>query len=587
MHSLGNLAGLRELMREKNLDAYVIPSGDAHANGYVADYWRGREWFSGFTGSAGTVVVTAEKAGLWTDGRYFIQAAKQLTGTGIDLYKSGQPNVQEYTKFLADNLPQNANLGFDGRVVTAGEFSKIKDALNEKSVVYSYQDDLIGQLWKNRPSFPVEPAFEHAPEFAGALASEKLKSVRAKMKEKNITAYLVPSLDDIAWLLNIRGRDIPNLPVVYAYALITDAEAHIFIDPAKISGLSAKLAAQGFSFHAYDALPKFLITLSTLNLYYNPAKTNTLLAKAIPKNIKIAKGDDILPAIKSVKSEAELANIKNAFVKEGVALVKTLKWLDECVADSRPLVEGDVVRALQKFRREQAHYLCDAFPTISAYGENAAQAHYNSGETGAAIKPEGFLLIDTGGQYLDGTTDTTRTIALSEPTDEMKRDYTLVLKGHIALSRVIFPTGTLGSALDAIARVPLWEIGQNYNHGTGHGLGYCLSVHEGPQNISPRPNSVALLPGMLLSNEPALYKESRYGIRTENILLVTENQKTAFLSFENLTHCPIDTKAIDSALLAETEREWINAYHRRTFETLSPYLDTGEKAWLEKATLPL
>ncbi|MCL2840103.1 MAG: aminopeptidase P family protein [Defluviitaleaceae bacterium] len=586
---LDKLESLRKLMRDNNIDAYVVPSGDAHASEYTADYWRTRPWISGFNGSSGTAVITTEKAGVWTDGRYFIQAEKELKGTGFDLYKEGEPNVPSFTEFLADNLPQGGTVGFDGRIVTAENFEKIKTALNKKSVTYFYKEDLIEKIWQDRPALPTAPAFEHAPNFAGKSATEKLATVRAKMKEKNITAYLLPALDDIAWLLNIRGRDTFGLPVVYSYVLITDTEAHVFIDPTKIPDLYAKLTFQGFTMHGYDTLPAFLNELKTTQLYYNPTNTNVLLTEAIPQDIQISNNatQDIVRNLKCIKTEVEIANIRNAFVKEGVVLVKTIKWLEETIATGKPLIEGDVVRTLQKFRAEQAHYISDSFSTISAHGANAAQAHYNSGAEGSSIKPDNFYLLDTGGNYLDGTTDTSRTFALCEPTEEMKRDYTLVLKGVIALSRTIFPNKTLGIALDAIARQSMWENGLDYKHGTGHGIGYCLSVHEGPQGISSRSTTVGLEAGMLLSNEPGIYKEGHYGIRTENVILVVENQKTSagtFLSFETLTHCPIDTRAIDVAMLTEIERDWLNNYHSRTYETLAPHLNDEEKTWLKTKT---
>lgn len=574
---------LRALMEARGIDGYIIPSGDAHASEYFAAHWRSREWVSGFTGSAGLLVVMPEDAGLWTDGRYFIQAERELVGSGIKLFKIDEPDVPKYQAFLADKLPTGGKVGFDGRVFTATSFAQLKKMLAEKNISYEYKEDLVGLIWKDRPAMPKEKAFEHAPQFAGKTSAEKLADVRAKMKEKKITAYLLTALDGIAWLLNIRGNDIKNFPVVYAFALITESEAHMFIDPQKISPEKF----QGFIFHEYDDLPKFLRSIKTNKLYYNPNNTNVLLAESVSK-VMYAKNalkpaEDIVPLLKAVKTPTEIANIKNAFVKEGVVMVKMLYWLES----AGKLREGDVVRFLQNLRKEQPHYLCDSFDTIVAYGENAAQAHYNSGETGAALREDGFVLIDTGGQYLDGTTDTTRTVCLGAITDETRRDFTLVLKGHIALSRAVFLSGTTGTGLDILSRLPLWESGQNFRHGTGHGLGYCLGVHEGPHKISQHPNTVALTPGMLVSNEPGIYKEGRYGIRTENVLLVTENQKTSdgvFLSFETLTYCPIDLRAIAPEMLTQTERDWLNAYHKRTYENLSPYLTEPECEWLKRAT---
>ena len=573
------LTALRKLMAERGIDAYIITSADAHASEYTALFWRGREWISGFTGSAGLLVVTPKEAALWTDGRYFIQAERELQNSGINLFKQGEPNVPKYTEFLAENLPENGKLGFDGRTVTASNFAIIKKALNHKKISFAYNEDLLNLIWQNRPPMPQEKAFAHAPQFAGITAQEKLSLVRTKMQEKNIDAYLITAPECTAWLANIRGRDIPCLPVVYAFSLITQTEAHIFIDEQKIT----PDLLPDFTIHDYDELPQFLRNFKTENLYFNPANTNVTLSEIFP-TADPKPADDIIPLLKAAKSPAELANIENAFIKEGVVLTKMLFWLHTAMEAGEPLTEGDVVRKLQALRREQPHYLCDSFDTICAYGANAAQAHYNCGETGAALQPHGFLLIDTGGQYLDGTTDTTRTIALGDLSPEMKRDFTLVLKGNIALTNAIFPTGTTGSALDILARQFLWESGQNYRHGTGHGIGYCLSVHEGPHNISPLHNAVPLAPGMLTSNEPALYKENRYGIRTENILYVTESQFPDYLKFRTLTLCPIDPRAIDPSLLTPSEIAHLDAYHAHIYKTLSPHLSAPEREWLKYVT---
>jgi len=617
------IAALRNLMRERGLDAYIIPSGDAHASEYVADFWCARKWLSGFTGSAGLLVVTMHESGLWTDGRYFIQAERELAGSEIRLFK--MPEAITYQAFLAEKIPQSGRVGFDGRTVTVTSFKTIKDMLRVKNALFSYNEDLVGQIWRNRPPLPCEPAFEHALEFSGQSRAEKLFLVRVRQahggsrgvrqahsesrgqvsaaahsleagqerrgqvpaaarslesgKERrgqvsaaarsleagNDSAYLVTSLDSVAWLTNLRGRDISGLPVVYAFAVVTQTEAHLFIDAKKIAGLHLP----EFTIHDYAALPDFLKNFPAKKIFFNPHTTNVLLAESIPteRRAEFKPADEIIPRLKAVKTPHEIGQIKNAFLKEGIAMTKTLSWLESAMAAGSTVTEGDVVRMLQKFRAEQAGYLCDSFDTISAYGANAAEAHYSGGET--VLRPEGFLLLDTGGQYLDGTTDTTRTIPLGALTDEMRRDYTLVLKGHIALARAVFPKGTTGTQLDILARLPLWQSGQNYSHGTGHGLGFCLSVHEGPHNISPHHNAVALEPGMLVTNEPALYKPGRYGIRTENVLCVKDAEFENFLCFEVLTLCPIDTRAILPELLTDIEREWIESYNKRVFARLS------------------
>jgi len=576
---MDKLKKLRALMRERGLDAYIIPSADAHNSEYVCDYWRGREWVSGFTGSAGLVVVTPTEAGLWTDGRYFIQAAQELPES-ITLYKMGQPGIPTYEEFLRGK--KTAKIGFDGRTMTVSAFEGIKEKL--PNAEYSYIEDLVGMIWQDRPVLPTAPAFEHPPEFAGLSAAQKLEDVRVKMKVAGVDTYLVTALDDIAWLLNIRGRDVAATPLVYAFVLITEKDAHVFTDRNKFTDLAGKLTCQGFTMHDYDAVPDMLKSLSASGkIYYNKEKTNTLLAESISQELQDT--NDIIAYMKGAKTAVELSNTRNAYIKEGVVLVKMLKWLNENV--DKGLTEDDVDKKITALRKEQEYYLHDGFNTIAAYMANGALSHYRHTGAGDSIKPEGFLLIDTGGQYMDGTTDTTRTIAVGALTDEMIRDFTLVLKAHIAFSLAVFPTGTTGHQLDMVARQPILQSLQNYNHGTGHGIGYCLGVHEGPHRISPHPVQVALVPGMLASNEPALYKEGRYGIRTENIVAVKElckNEFGEFLAFETLTLCPYDMRAVDLDMLTQQEKEFVNAYHARVFETLAPLLSVDEQAWLANAT---
>jgi len=590
MHTVTHrLTSLRELMRKHNIDAYLILSGDSHKTKYTPGYWRTREWISGFTGSAGTVVVTANDAGLWTDGRYTIQAEIELKDSGIQLHQQ-VPGAISYTQYIANVMPHGGKLGFDGRTLSVSDLEAINQALDGNTVTY-YTQDIINEIWRDRPPLTTQPAFEHKLHFAGKTAAEKLQDVRASMKEKGYTAYLVTALDDIAWLLNIRGADVPYIPVVYAYALITEDSAHVFINPSQTLAVAHKLTAQGFTLHAYTALPTYLHSFTTHKLYYNSTNTNIQISQAIPQSISIEnKNDmDIIPSLKAIKTATELANIKDAYISEGIAMVKTLAWLSKVfIQEKQPVSESDIAQVLKDFRSMQPHYLCDSFHTIAAYGANASQVHYKT--NGDSLQHEGLLLIDTGGQYLNGTTDTSRTIALGQLTNDMKRDYTLVLKGHIALCRAKFPRGTSGSVLDAIVRQYLWEAGENFAHSTGHGIGYCLSVHEGPQHIAYWHASENLSPGMLISNEPGIYKKGRYGIRTESVLLVVDdcsNSETTFYSFENLTHCPIDTQAIDMTMLTTTEREWLNNYNHSVYMTLSPHLTGNEREWLTNATKPI
>ncbi|MCL2050052.1 MAG: aminopeptidase P family protein [Defluviitaleaceae bacterium] len=599
------LAALRALMSQYGMDAYIVTGGDDHASEYTAAHWRTREWLSGFSGSAGVLVVLHDEAGLWTDARYFTQAENELRDSGITLYKMNEPGVPTYQAFLAtaaSPLVSSADcrtephditnssecekprytIGFDGRTLTASTFNNT--LYGKVNAEFAYKHDLIGMLWHDRPPIPTEKAFCHPLQLAGLSASEKIEEVRRKMKEKSLSAYLVTALDSVAWLLNIRGSDIENLPVVYAFVLVTETDVHVFADYAKMPAC----VTDNFTLHEYDGLSDFLKNADTENLYFNPTTTNILLQdKMVAKQREPwYNADDIITQLKAVKTKAELANIKNAFVKEGAAMVKTLYWLERALAGGRAVTEGEISRVMQGFRREQPLYVCDSFPTIAAYGANAAQAHYSPRGEGTEISGNGLLLLDTGGQYLDGTTDTTRTICIGEISHEMKRDFTLVLKGHIALSRAVFPKGATGGNLDILARLPLWEAGKDFKHGTGHGVGYCLSVHEGPQTISPV-NETALAEGMLITNEPAYYKEGSHGIRTENVLAVTVKGNTdsaVFYCFEVLTHCPIDTRAIDTEMLTVSEKEWLNEYHKRTYDVLSPYLSEGECGWLERVT---
>ena len=580
---------LRKLMKDRNIDIYVITSGDAHSSEYVSDYWKLRNYITGFTGSAGVAAVTQDKAILWTDGRYFIQAAKELKG--FELYKSGVKGVPTLTSFLAKEIKKGGRIGFDGRTASFEWFENIKKALEGKDAKYAFEEDVAGLLWKERPSLPTGVAFEHEPRFAGVSAADKLNKVREKMKEKGFGSYLVTALDDIAWLLNIRGNDVDYSPVVYAFAFITEKDAHVFVDGKKLANITAKVTSQGFRIHEYDAVTDYVKGFNSGKMFFNGAKTNVLLAGLIDKNVKIESKstEDILPLLKSVKSKHELENIKKAYIREGAALVRTFMWIDGLKKSGKitEIHEAEVAKKLTEFRRLGENYMNDSFSTISAYGANAASAHYHAAGEGAKLAAEGFLLIDTGGQYFDGTTDTTRTIPLGPVTDEMKKDYTLVLQCHISIDQAVFASGTTGHALDVLGRMAMWKEGINFLHGVGHGIGYCLNVHEGPQGITQRHNPVALQAGMLVTNEPALYREGKYGIRTENVVVVTEKEKNEFgefLQFETIMFCPINTEAINVVLLSDNEKAWLNDYHAKTFEKLSPLLDEEEKAWLRNAT---
>ena len=580
------LTALRQIMAKKGFDACIIPGSDAHQSEYFADHWRTRHWLSGFTGSNGLVVVTPQSAGLWTDGRYFIQAEQELAGSGITLFKMNEPGVPTYSEWLADNLPKKASIGFDGRVLSVSEFEDLKSDLDRNEISYHYNEDIAGALWQDRPSLPAAPAFAHDIRFTGKTTGQKLTDVRAEMKIKRADIYLTAALDDIAWLTNIRGSDVPNTPVVYAYLLISMEAAYLFIDGQKIDSTLTKHLS-GITICPYEEVFDYIRKYTDgKTLLYNPKGISVKLFDAVPNTAKPIKSLSIITELKAVKNKTEIENFKNAFVKEGVVMVRLLKWLSE-QKDNKP-EETDVQAKVSKLRLQQEHCLGDSFTTIAAYGGNAALMHYSPKPGNCAkIKPEGFLLVDTGGQYLDGTTDITRTIAMGPISDEMRRDFTLVLKGHIALARVKFLQGTAGIHLDVLARQPIWEAGMDYRSGTGHGLGFCLGVHEGPHSISIRFIETKLIPGMLCTNEPGIYKEGRYGIRTENVMLVKELECTehgTFLGFELISFCPIDTRALDKSLLTQEETDYLNDYHCQVFNKLSPFITQEEREWLKEVT---
>jgi len=578
---MSKLALLRQKMLEKGLDAYVIYSGDAHQSEYVADYWLTRVWISGFAGSAGTVVVTANEAGLWTDGRYFIQAEKELAGSGIDLFKMGEPDVPKYEEFLADKLPQNGKLGFDGRVLSASAFETLKANLAHKQISFCYNEDIAGDLWADRPSPPTGKAFAHDIKFAGKTSAQKLAEVRAEMQKKRADVYIATALDDIAWLTNTRGTDVAKTPVTIAYSLITMDDAFLFIDDKKITDISLP----DFNIQPYDAVFDYVVKYSAgKTLLYYDNGISVSLFEAIPKDTKAVKSPSIIAGLKAIKNEVEIKNLHNAFTKDGVVMVKFFKWLEEC--NDLPDEVG-IQNKLSELRIQQKDCLGDSFSTIAAYGKNAALPHY-SPKPGACsqVKPEGLLLVDTGSQYLDGTTDITRTVVMGNITDEMRKDFTLVLKAHIGLSKAKFAQGVAGCHIDAIARQHMWEAGADYKHGTGHGIGFCLGVHEGPHNVGLNFNETKLAPGMLISNEPGLYKVGRHGVRTETVVLVKElekNEHGTFLGFETLTLFPYDLRAVDMDMLTQGEKDYINSYHSRVYDTLLPHLSVDEAEWLKNA----
>lgn len=576
---------LRNLMKKLNINYYIIPSADPHQSEYVADYYKGRAAVSGFTGSAGTVLIGENLGKLWTDGRYFIQAANELNGTGIDLMKMATPGYDTLNEWVEKNLKAGDVLGFDGRCYSAAEYKELQKISEKNGFSIVMDKDLLEEVWLDRGTLPQGKIFVHEIKYCGKSASEKLAEVRANMKEMGVESFLLTSLDDIAWLYNIRGNDILYNPVALSYAIVTESEAKLFIDDSKVSDEVAKvLKAQGIDILGYNDIYECIENLQG-TVFIDPSKVNAMIYSLIKCNVK--EGINITTNLKAIKNPTEIENFEKCHIKDGVAMVKFIKWLKENVG-KEVLTEICASEKLSYLRSLQKDAKGDSFGTIAGYKDHAAMMHYSATkESQYELKQEGLFLVDSGGQYLDGTTDITRTFALGKITDEERRDFTLVLRGMINLSKAKFLKGADGTNLDILARGPLWEYGLDYKCGTGHGIGFFLNVHEGPQGIRPNRNHVELKPGMVLTNEPGVYKEGKFGIRTENIMVIVENEKNncgEFLSFDTITYCPIDINAIDSTLLLDSEREWLNNYHKKVYEKLSPYLSEEEKEFLKEET---
>lgn len=584
------LKGLRDLMQHSGIDAYIIPSNDPHISEYPAEHWKCREWISGFSGSAGTVIVTESKAGLWTDSRYFLQAEAQLDGTGIDLYRQGLPGTMDMLTFLLSEVKKRGTVGFDGQVYSVSDAEMLGRHLERKQITMKTDRDLVGELWNARPAIPENPVFLLPEEFAGKSVEDKLIAVNNELHRQGADCTILAALDEIAWLFNLRGTDVEYNPVAITYAFVSEEETVLFVNPKKLSEeVVTRLKQEGVLFADYNHVNIYLGKLSSgKRVLVDPKRVNIALFNALPSDVRIVEGVSPIPLMKGVKNETELKGFRNAVVKDGVALVRFLKWLEEEMQAGHAVTEMSASAKLTSLRSEQPLYVMDSFATICGYASHGAIVHYEATpETDAELKPESLLLIDSGAQYFDGTTDITRTIALGTPTEAMMKDYTKVLKGTISLAKCKFPVGTRGSQLDILARKALWDSGLNYLHGTGHGIGHCLNVHEGPQSIRMEENPVALQPGMVISDEPGLYRAGEYGIRIENMILVRSEGCTEFgefLSFETLTLCPIDTRPIIVPMLSVRERIWLNKYHQEVYEKLSPYLTESEREWLKVKT---
>lgn len=579
---------LRMTFRPNNIKAFIIPSTDPHLSEYVAPYWMSREWISGFTGSAGTAVILMDKAGLWTDSRYFLQAEKELEGSGITLYKEMLPETPSITKFLCQNLKPGESVSIDGKMFSVQQVEQMKEDLAPYQLQVNLFGDPLKNIWKDRPSMPDAPAFIYDVKYAGKSCGEKVAAIRTELKKKGIFALFLSSLDEIAWTLNLRGSDVHCNPVIASYLLVTQDEVVYFISPEKITQeVNKYLQEQQVSLRKYDEAESFLNSFTGENILIDPKKTNYAIYSAINPACKVVRGESPVTLLKAIRNEQEIAGIHHAMQRDGVALVKFLKWLEASVLSGKE-TELSVDRKLHEFRAAQPLYMGESFDTIAGYKEHGAIVHYSATkESDVTLQSKGFLLLDSGAQYLDGTTDITRTIALGELTEEEKTDYTLILKGHIALAMAKFPAGTRGAQLDVLARMPIWSHGMNFLHGTGHGVGHFLSVHEGPQSIRMNENPIVLQPGMVTSNEPGVYKAGSHGIRTENLTLVCKDKEGMFgeyFKFETITLCPICKKGIIKEMLTAEEVKWFNDYHQTVYKKLSPSLNEEEKKWLLEAT---
>ncbi len=583
------LNDLRTAMVQHGLDAWIIPSADAHSSEYVARHWEGRAWISGFTGSAGTIVITRDKAALWTDGRYFIQAAEQLADSAITLMKDGQPGVPSMADWLAEAVPESGCVGFDGVTMSLAGIRTLQGKLADQAITLEGRHDLLDDIWHNRPPLPAAPVFLHPTTYAGKSLGGKLAEVRAMLEQHKATELLITTLDDIAWLFNLRGSDIECNPVFLAYALITRDTATLFVNQQRIEpDALAALNEAGVELAGYDEIADRLAALSDdTRLMLNPLTANYRLASVIPTSVTLI--EDRLPTtdLKAIKNSTEIARMQDCHRRDGAAMVRFMRWLENNIP-SGALDEVNIDLQLLAFRRESEQFRGVSFPSIVGYAGHGAICHYRADEVSAyTIDSKGLLLVDSGGQYLDGTTDITRTFACGELTYEEKRDYTLVLKSHIALTCARFKEGTRGIQLDAITRQPLWREGIDFNHGTGHGVGYFLNVHEGPQSISSRWFDVTLKPGMLITNEPGIYRDDKHGVRLENIMLVAEdvaNEFGKFLKLIPLTLAPFDTRPLLVELLSDVEIHWLNEYHQTVRRELSELLEGEDLQWLERAT---
>ena len=581
---------VRNLMREHRVDAWIVNGSDPHVSEYVAPRWNTRSWLSGFTGSAGTIVVTLDKALLWVDSRYYIQGAQQIVGTPFELMKLDAPSVPDHVQWLANTIPPKGVVGIDGLTMTVSATKALASTLSKKDIALEYTGDWFDSIWKDRPAVPSGSVMQMDAAIAGFSAEAKLQKIRQSCGEMGCTHTIVSSLDDIAWILNLRGSDIPYSPVFLGYLLIGPEDAVLFTNPDRFSDQLETELSRYAAVREYQEVHTYLGTAfsDTDVVYYSPDKTTVRIRESLPASIALVEGRDLSTTLKARKSPVEIEGMRRAHVLDGIAMVKLLAKVSR---SSETYNELTIAEQLVAYRKEHEEYLGPSFSPIAGFGAHGALAHYSATvDSSAVLKGNNLLVLDTGGQYRTGTTDITRTLLFGEATEQMRKDYTLVLKGNLSIAAQRFPAGTNGYQLDVLARQFLWQTGYNYGHGTGHGLGFCLNVHEGPQNISTKPIAVPLEVGMVISDEPGVYREGLHGVRIENLVVVQHAGTTEFgefLAFDVLTLCPFERRLIDTDLLSEAERQMVDAYHGWVYSELSDKLPQDDAAWLREATLPL
>jgi Xaa-Pro aminopeptidase len=588
IESVDRLALIRAALKQNSIDACIIPSSDPHLSEYFPDHWKIIPWLTGFTGSSATVVITNSFAGLWTDSRYFIQAEKELAGSGFTLIKHFFKQ-QDYIDFLVNGLKDGSMIAFDGSVFSLDSFRYLTKRASSGNIKIECSFNFIYNLWNDRPQLPASKAWDHNIKYSGKDRSAKIVEVREQMKKSEADYHLLTSPDDIMWLLNIRGSDIPHSPLILCFAIVGMEQILLFVDETRFSHeIAAEFDRLGIIMLPYDELTGMISEITDGSaILINPASTSVTIFNSIPDSIRVIEAITIPSRLKAIKNKVEIDNIERVMVKDGVALTRFFHWIESDMGII-PMTERSLALRLHEFRSHQPEYLGPSFTTIIAFNEHSALPHYSpSPQSDVIIGENGILLVDSGGQYPGGTTDITRTIPTGLPSVSKKKDFTLVLKGHIRMATIKFPLGTRGYQIDLLAREALWEQGLNYGHGTGHGVGYCLNVHEGPQGISPADNKTSIDPGMLISNEPGIYREGEYGIRIENLVICYEDEETEFgkfLKFDTVSLCYIEKSLIDRSLLTRKEIDWLNSYHSEVYEKLSPHLSEEVRMWLKEKT---